>query len=122
MDKTTFGKSKSAERLAEILDELNNKKITAKVAKFLVNYNTVLQSTFYLAPGYYKYKSKYIELAQKDRIRLVTHLIEELIYIDATNRLDKMDLPDIVKSFTHNIVCYKKRYYIKCLKMMKSKK
>jgi len=41
MDKVTFGKSPAAIKLAEILDEIGDKKLTSRVTKILVNYNKI---------------------------------------------------------------------------------
>lgn len=45
LDPFTFGNSKAAVIIVEILNEINNEKITHKVSSFLTRYNTLIRHT-----------------------------------------------------------------------------
>jgi len=70
MEKHTFGNTPAAEILVVILDEINDKKITAKVSKFLNNYFLLSNSLEYAYFHASLIKLAYTEfIAQKREFR-----------------------------------------------------
>ena len=96
MDKYTFGKSPCFVKLAKILDEINNKKLTSRVSKLLHSYFTKLK------------KIDHFEV-REDRIyfgRLVTNY-----YIKSVHERKLLELwPPVV--YSHLMTCLNSRYKV----------
>ena len=94
MDKNTFGKAPCFVRLAEILDEINDEKLTSKVSKTLHSYIKRLKKLDYLED-------------REDRIYFSTLLVNA--YAKSVATLYKQDSwPTNV--YSHLLTCLRSRY------------
>jgi hypothetical protein len=96
MDKNTFGKSPCFVKLAEILDEINDEKLTSRVSKILHYYSGRLKKIDYLE-------------GRNDRIYFASLVVNSQAK-SVSQRFLLGQLPSVV--YSHLLTCLKSRYKV----------